>query len=520
MKTTRRAFMGAMAVAGATLTSGMGLSLGSASAQNVKRVVFASAGSITGNWDTTSHTTVGQWNAEHFIFNHLTKAPMKADKPDELLPDLATSWTLVDKYTLEFKLRDGVKFHNGKDFGAEDVKATFDYASDPKKPSASLYPGKADITVVDKLTVRINTEKYGYPAAAFYYIVSFLPIMSAADIANPSVLQAKPNGTGPFTFSSTDGDKTTLKANPAYYDGKPQIEEVVYAYVPDANTRVLGLLNGEYHIIERLEPEQYESLEKNDGVKVDRALSLENKYLHFRCNKKPFDDVRLRQAACHAIDRDQVMEVIGIAGQASSSYISPLKFGYADIADYPKFDPEKCQALLAEAGFPNGQGLPELEYITSIGFYPKTREYGELITGMLQEQGFPVKLTVLEPAAWEEQVYRKADGQGAGHMVDVGWMTGSPEPDLVLYPNWASKSALFTGFEDAAIDAALDKERNAASPEERKKIIAEETLPAIAKNLPTLSLFTAVYFHAMAKSLDGVVFAPNGPIDLSKATMA
>jgi peptide/nickel transport system substrate-binding protein len=99
-------------------------------------------------------------------------------------------------------------------------------------------------------------------------------------------------------------------------------------------------------------------------------------------------------------------------------------------------------------------------------------------------------------------------------------MTGSPEPDLVLFPNWSSKSALFTGFEDAEIDAALNKERNAANPEERKKIIAEETLPAIAKKLPTFSLFTAVYFHAMAKSLDGVVFAPNGPIDLSKATMA
>ncbi|MCO5064242.1 MAG: ABC transporter substrate-binding protein [Rhizobiaceae bacterium] len=520
MKTNRRTFLGGVALAGVAMSSGK-LSLGgTAHAQGVKRVTFASAGPITGNWDTTSHTTVGQWNAEHFIFSHLTKAPMKPEKPDELLPDLAVSWTIVDPHTIEFKLREGVKFHNGQDFTAEDVKATFDYASDPSRPSASLYPGKADITVVDKYTLRINTEKYGYPAAAYYYLVSFLPIMSAADIANPSVLQAKPNGTGPFKFAATEGDKTTLAAYDDYYDGRPQIDEVVYAYVPSPNTRVLGLLNGEYQIIERLEPEQYSTLESNPDVKVDRALSLENKYLHFRCNKPPFDDIRVRMAACHAIDRSQIMEVVGIAGQESSSYISPLKFGYADIPNYPTYDPAKCQELLAEAGFPNGQGLPELEYITSVGFYPKTREYGELITAMMQEQGFPVKLTVLEPAAWEDQIYRRADGQGAGHMVDVGWMTGSPEPDLVLFPNWFSKSSLFPGLVDTEIDAVLEKERNAATPEERAKIIREETLPTIASKVPSLSLFSAVHFHAMAKGLDNVVFAPNGPIDLSKATLS
>lgn len=75
-------------------------------------------------------------------------------------------------------------------------------------------------------------------------------------------------------------------------------------------------------------------------------------------------------------------------------HISPVKIGYVDVPDDPEYDPEKCQALLAEAGYPGGQGLPELEYITSVGFYPKTREYGELIAAMLQEQGFPVKLTI------------------------------------------------------------------------------------------------------------------------------
>lgn len=482
-------------------------------------VVFASAGAVTGNWDPTSHTVVGQIDFEGFVFSHLTKCPMHPERPDEVLPDLAVSWKLLDPHTLEYKLRKGVTFHNGAPFSARDVKATMEYASQPTRPAASWYPGRVDVQVVDDYTVRLNTEKYGYPASAYWYVASFLPMLSEKDVAEPKVLQQRPNGTGPFEYVETHGDKSMLQAFDKYYGGRPKIDHVVFDYVPDSSTRVLGLLNGQFQIIERLEPEQYVSLTKNRSVKVQKSLSTENKYLHFRCNKKPFDDIRLRMAACHAIDRSQILEIMGVAGQASSCYISPLKFGFENIPGYPDYSPAKCQKLLSKAGFPRGHGLPELEYITSIGFYPKTKEYGEVITAMLQEQGFPVKLTVLEPAAWEDQIYRRADGQGPGHMCDVGWLTGSPEPDLVLRPMWYSKAALITGIDDPEINAALDKERDAPDTKLRLKILQTETLPVIARKVPSLSLFSAVYFHGLAKNLDGVYFYPNGPIDLSRATL-
>jgi peptide/nickel transport system substrate-binding protein len=518
-ETTRRGLLGTAAAAAAV--TGLGLSrpfIGRAVAAP-KTVVLASMGPVTGNWDPTSHTTVGQLNFEAFIFSHLTRCPMEEGKTDEIQPDLATSWKLIDEHTLEYTLRRGVKFHDGKEFNAEDVKATMQYASRPSRPAAAWYPGPVDVEIVDPYTVRLHTEKYGYPASAYWFVASFLPILSAKDVADPVTLQRRPNGTGPFKYVATNGDKNLIRANDEYYGGRPKIDEVVYAYVPDSNTRVLGLLNGQYHVIERLEPEQYQSLSKNANVVVQRGLSTENKYLHFRCNKKPFDDVRLRLAACHAIDRSQILALMGEAARPSSCYISPMKWGYKDIPGYPEFDPDACQRLLAEAGFPRGQGLPELEYITSIGFYPKTKEYGELITAMLGEQGFNVKLTVLEPAAWEQAIYRRADGQGPGHMCDVGWLTGSPEPDLVLRPNWYSKAALITGINDPTIDAVLDKERNTADPAERLKVLQTETLPTLAKVVPSFSLFSAVNFHAMTKNLQGVYFFPNGPIDLSKAEL-
>ena len=519
MNLTRRCFVGATALGAGSLLVGSGMGMGRAWAQDAGTLVFAAAGTVTSSWDPSSHTVAPQITAEGFLFGHLTRCPMKPDNPGDIQPDLATSWKVIDQYTLEYTLRQGVTFHDGKEFGADDVKATFEYASKSDRPASAWYPGEVEVEIVDSHTVRLRTEKFGYPALNFWYLVGFLPIMSAKDVANPDSLKQRPNGTGPFRYEETKGDQIIFKAFDKYYDGKPNIETLVWAYVPDANTRVLGLLNGQYHLTERLEPEQYNSLKGEAKITTDRSLSSENKYIHFRCNKPPFDDVRVRLAAVHAIDRDQVLSIVGDAAQASSCHISPVKFGYKDMDNYPKYDPELSQKLLAEAGFAGGEGLPEIEYITSVGFYPKTREYGELITAMLQEQGFPVKLTTLEPAAWEEQLYRRADGQGPGHIVDVGWITGSPEPDLVLRPNYHSKFALINGVSDAEIDAALDKERNAPSTEERLKVLQEETLPLLAAKVPSLSLFSSVFLRAMSKNLEGVTFYPNGPIDLTKARL-
>ncbi len=514
--TTRRQILAGASAAVALASTGIPTM---ASAQGKKTVVLASMGPVTGNWDPTSHTTLGQSNFEKLVFSHLTRAPMEEGKTEVLEADLATSWEIIDEHTIEFHLREGVKFHDGKLFSAEDVKATYEYASDPSRPASSFYPGRVDVEIVDPLTVRIKTDKYGYPASTFWFVSSFLPILSAADIAKPELLEQRPNGTNAFKYSRTEGDRSYVEAFDDYYDGRPKIDEIVYAYVADGNTRMFGLMNGEYHIAERLEPEQYETLIGNATVTVHKGLSTENKYLHFRCNKAPFDDPRVRQAAVHAIDRDQILALMGIAAVASNCFVSPMKFGYTEIENYPKYDPAESARLLEEAGFPRGQGLPQIEYITSIGFYPKTKEYGELIAAMMMEVGFDVQLTVLEPAAWEQAIYRGADGQGPGHMCDVGWMTGSPEPDLVLRPNWHSSAALINGISDPEIDASLDKERGTLDPAERMKVLATETLPLIASKVPSFSLFSAVNFHGAAKNLEGAYYFPSGPIDLSKADL-
>lgn len=518
MTTRRDVLLGGLAGAGAF---GMGrvnpgFLFNSAHAAESKPLRFLGAEALTGNWDPTTHTNLGQLIVEGFVFGYLTRAPMKPDNPEDIVFELATALTPIDEYTLEVKLRPGVKFHDGTPFTSADVKATYEYGCLPDRP-AQWYPGQVEVEIVDDLTCRIVTKKFGYPASLYYYLSSFLPIMAAKDVANKAQLSARMNGTGPYKYVEQKGDSTFLAANPDFFLGQPKIPSVEYRFVGDTTTRTLSLLNGEADIIERLEQEQVETIAKDARFVINKAVSVENKYLFFRCSKAPFDNEKVRLAACYSIDRSVILDILGVSGTFSKAHISPVKFGYTEVADYPEYNPEMAQKLLAEAGFPKGEGLPELTYYTSVGFYPKTKEYAEVITAMLQEQGFKVKLQTLEVAAWGNLLYDKPGG-GEGNMIDCGWCTGSPEPDLVLRTHFHSSSKRITGIVDKDIDAVLDAERNAKTIDERRKILQEQTLPTIAKKAPALALFTSVFIHAYSKTLEGLYIYPNGMMDLTKAT--
>lgn len=482
-------------------------------------LVFLSAENVTGNWDPSSHTTLAQTNVESFIYDYLIRTPMRPEDPEKIRYELATSQKLIDPWTIEYTLREGVKFHDGKEFSAEDVKATFEYASAPDKAAAAWYPGTFDFEIVDKYTVRVHTKGHGYPATMFWFMTTYCPIMSAEDIKNPKVLAERLNGTGLFKFVKQDKDDTVMALNENYWRGTSNIKHLHFIFVPDSTTRLISLQSGESDIIERLESEQVDVVEKDQNLKLNSAISVENKYLWFRCSKPPFNDLRVRRAACHAIDRKVIWEVLGKSGHPSYAHISPIKFGYTKVPDYPEYNPELCQKLLKEAGYPGGKGLPPLEYITSVGFYPKTKEYGEVITAYLNEAGFPVKLSVLEPAAWNQKLYHRPGG-GPGHMVDCGWCTASPEPDLILRIHFHSTQKRICGIEDPEIDAALDRERSAPTLEERKRSLQQDLLPVLAKKVPSLSLFTSVFIHGINKRLDGYYIYPNGMIDLLKAYKA
>jgi len=196
--------------------------ISAAHAQAGKIMTFLSAENITGNWDPTAHTTLSQKNIEGFVMGFLTRTPMKLDNPGEVVYELATDIKLLDPNRLQIKLRQGIVFHDGKPFKAEDVKATFEYGSKSDRP-AQWYPGPSEtlkIETPDDYTVIVDTSKGGYPAHLFMFLAAFLPIMSAKDIAGGpgGVLSQRLNGTGPFKFVEQRGNETVMQAFDGYFN--------------------------------------------------------------------------------------------------------------------------------------------------------------------------------------------------------------------------------------------------------------------------------------------------------------
>jgi len=476
---------------------------------------FLGAENVTGNWDPTANTTLANILIEMQTLDRCLFYPMAADEPMAVENHIVESMRQINPFVAEYKIRKGIKFHDGKDCVGDDLKASIEYATSPGRARA-MFPAKSDVTVIDSHTVQVSTEAAKIPINnALTLLHPYLCVMSAADIASKKI-EKTINGTGPYKFVGQEGDSTILEANPNYFRGAPKINRLVFSYVPDATTRLLALLSGEAEFVERLEAEQYQTLRQGGKVNVTKTMSIENKYLHFRCTKKPFDDARVRRAAAHAIDRSLILEVMGDAGGAVGNIMPRGKVGYSDLDNMPEFDPQKCQELLAAAGYPKGNGLPELEYITSTGFYPKTKEYGEVIQAMLQDQGFPVKLTVHEVAAWNERLYNPAEG----HIVDAGWAATTPEPGIHLNLLWNNPPALINGLNDDQVKAAIKAQLLAPDMAQRAKMLETETYPLLVDKMPSLALFTSVMLHGMSKRLKDVHIYPDGSFNLLNASLS
>jgi peptide/nickel transport system substrate-binding protein len=459
--------------------------------------VIATSEAVTGNWDPTSHTNLGQLIVENVLYGRLYDTPCTAENPTEVVPDLALSHTWVDDKTIEFKLRQGVKFHDGSDFTAADVKATVEYYSDPKKPGffflQNIYTGE----VVDNYTVRVSSEK---PNASMLWGLSFVRMLSAADIANPKTLAARPNGTGAYKYVAQEKDATVCTRHDAYWQAGAKVKNFNFQYIGDVNTRLLALLAGEVDAAERLNPEQAAAATAQGGFDVQIVKSVEPVFVHFRDNKPPFqNNPKLRQAMAYAIDREAIWKIMDVAGYPIYAHIPPTKLGYAAVPGFPTFDPAKAKALLAEAGYPDGKGLPTLEFNSPVGRYPKDKEWATLVTAMWQSFNIPVHLVVSDAAAWGDMLYNP----DKGHMITCGWCTGSPEPDLILWPMWKSGMAAITFISDPDIDAALVKENGTVDATARANVLASETLPLLVAKMPSIPIAGHCMVTAVNKRVTG-----------------
>ena len=483
----------------------------SAQAQDARgRITILSAEPFYGSWDPSAHTILANIHAEWNTFDRLMALDWDTK---ELKPQLAESWTFVEPTVLEMKLRAGVAFHDGQPFGAKDVKASIEYMTSDEVVHRTWYREALTVDVIDDLTVHIKSAA---PYPGLLYTLPITAIMAESDVADPAnKLAVKYNGTGPFKWGEFGQETLTFEANDAYWGGAPGLAGFTFQYVSDPGTRLAALQTGEAHVIERVESEQIPEIQNNPDLAVSTALATENKWLLFKAKMPHMDNKALRLAISHAIDRSVIVDsLLEGHGRACDSHLAPAFFGYTAMANTPPYDPELAKQYLAEAGFPEGAGLDTLKYITSVGFYPKTREYGQFITQSLNDIGINIDFQPLETSAWLDGVLSDT----SAHLCDTGWMPPGIDPDLVLKA-FFYEDGWVTNYNDPEVNALLDKE-GTADPDARLAIIADELLPKLMADMPALPLFTSELIYGSSAKVTGFKGNPNSTWDLLAVTVS
>jgi peptide/nickel transport system substrate-binding protein len=516
LKAASAAGVGAVLLPAATSAAPTRRTRGSAMRkQDDGAVRFLVAEAFPEGWNPYQHQIQVQRRIENLVFDPLLR--VTGDDFSVFAPALAESWTQIDELTTEFKLRQGVTFHKGQPFTGADVKATIEFATGQtgaEVVSAARFV-KTTVEVVDDFTVRLKTAT---PLAPLYNELSYLPIVSAADLAaGEEALAAAANGTGPFSLTGNDPNVKTMAANASYWGGAPAIATLIWEYIADSQTRLNALLAKQAHAIDRVPPEHLPALQADDSITLISKTGFENVNLWMRqdATTAPWDvsNVKLKEAVMWSIDRQAIVtSLIGGASEVSVSHV-PNHATYAK-AQEPAYtlDRDKAKAALAEAGYADGKG-PVLPLWGVTGFLPRGKEVAEAIADSLKQTGFDVQLQVTDIAAMIDGLF---DETKPGVFFHLSWSSNG-DPHGALSTLYHSPSAW--GANDPHIDELIDTGAATVDPAARAAIY-EELQAYLWQNVIHVPLYNSDFTIAHVNELQGVVALPNFMTFFDKATLA
>ena len=360
----------------------------------------------------------------------------------EISNGLAESHKLINNTTWEFKLRKGVRFHNGDSLTAKDVKFSIDRLVNPatNNPISSLYLTIDKVAVVDDYTVVITTKKPDPLLLKRLALTAWVVPASYIEKIGIEEYLKKPIGTGPFKFVRwVKNDNLTLEANKDYWGGAPKLNRVVIKSIPEASSRVAALETGEADIVSNIPPFLIPQLKSKSGIEIQSVLSgrIMLVQLNTRENgQAPLKNLKVRQALNYAVDKKLIIEKV-LMGSAveRANLLTNYHFGFdPNVKPYP-YDPQKAKKLLTEAGY--GDGF-QLDFACPIGRYLMDKEVSEAICGMLNKVGVKTDLKVME---WGNFLKTALGRQFQGAYF-IGWGNMFDDADGTYSNFWIEEAAV------------------------------------------------------------------------------
>lgn len=431
------------------------------------------------------------------------------DENLNLKPNLAESWERLDDCNVVFHLKKGVKFHNGEELKAEDVKFTLERAASSPQ-TLYLFNPITEVTVLDDYTVKVTTDK------PFGALLNNLASVQGGIVSKKAVLEYgedyvnHPVGTGQYMLKEwLPGNRIVFEGFKDYFLGAPNFEELTYLTVPEVSNRMIALETGEVDVAFDIGIMDKETIENSDNLELVEVESPALLYLGFDQTNPKYQNKKLREAIAYAIDNQTFVDVVfkgsAVAGDSPLPKASPA---YDKNVKKYNQDIEKAKKLLAEAGYPNGLDIE----LWCMDDGPRV-DMCVIIQDQLKKIGINVEIKIFEFGA-----YVSKTALPNKELYFLSW-NSSGDGDVALYPLFHSTQHGAPGnrsfYSNPKVDELLDRARVSVDEEERKSLykevqnILQEDLTIYALAYPKINL-------AKNKDLKGLVFKKNGDIDITK----
>lgn len=391
--------------------------------------------------------------ANKLIYSRL----VESDGDMNIVPGLAESWEQLDDRTMQFHLRKGVKFHNGYDFTAEDVKFSFERMMNSPR-IAFVLPPIERIDIVDDYTVNLVTKSPFGPLLAHLSHPALGMVSKKLLTENPDSLKENPIGTGSYKFKSwTLGDSLTLEKNGNFYEKRDGLQYITFKNIVEASNRTIGLETGEFDVALSISSVDEENIKNNPKLQLITKPSISYTYVGMNTEKTPFNDVKVRKAINYAIDKE--------AGYENGFTASILAFG----------------------GEANSQTA-------------------EIIQAYLKEIGIILKVELVEVSAYWDMTEK-----GRHDLFLGSWGVVTGDADYGLYAMYHSSAKGGAGnrdfYENKKVDELLEKAKGSIDQDERKKLY-EEAQILIVDDAPDIMLYNRILAVGAQKNVKGLNIHP------------
>jgi peptide/nickel transport system substrate-binding protein len=404
----------------------------------------------------------------NIVYQKIYETLVVPDQDMNIQPLLATEWEVINETIWKFTLKEGVSFHDGTPFNAEAVKATFDRLLDPDtgSPQREKFAMIDKVKVIDEYTVQFELD---YPYAPLLSILASNEgsIISPKAIAEDSDrLTEHPVGTGPFIFEEwKSGQEISLTKNEEYWGKKPNVDRVVFKVIPEDGTRLAMVETGEAHINDQVPVTEIERIEASSTMGLYRTEGLAVEYIGFNTKKAPLDNVNVRKAISHAIEREAIINgVFNSVGTLANAAMSPMVFGHSDNVQPYAYDLNEAKKLLKEAGFEEGLTL---NLLTS-----DRRErinMAEVIQSQLKGIGIDVNIQVMEYGAYIDTIVHSDHDLFIG-----GWGNATGDGDYNQYNLFHTASQGSPGnhfyYSNPEVDEIIEEARRITDESKRQEL--------------------------------------------------